>query len=97
MKKVSICAYMHMSCTYMILQMDAAISATRSDDTSRLKSQIGHYATLDCRSPIMPAIYDGTGSRTHLGINHPILAQFLCPVRELKAFSEDAAKCVFFF
>jgi hypothetical protein len=80
----------------MIHQMDAAISATRSDDTSRLKGQIGHYAAFNCRSPIMPPIYNGTGSRTHLGINHPILAQFLCPVRELKAFSEDADKCVYF-
>ncbi|KAG1760894.1 hypothetical protein EDD22DRAFT_780536 [Suillus occidentalis] len=72
--------------------MDAAISATCSNDTSHLKGQIGHYAAFNCHSPIMPPIYDGTGSRTHLGINHPILAQFLCPVRELKAFSEDADK-----
>ncbi|KAG1799963.1 uncharacterized protein BJ212DRAFT_1204510, partial [Suillus subaureus] len=41
---------------------------------------------------IHPAIYDGSGSHTHMGINHPILAHFLCPVRELKRFSEDADK-----
>jgi hypothetical protein len=66
--------------------MDATISATRSDDTSCLKSQIGHYAAFNIHSQIMPAIYDSTGSCTHLGSNHPVLAQFLCPVRELKEF-----------
>ncbi|KAG1763822.1 hypothetical protein EV702DRAFT_1051618 [Suillus placidus] len=76
----------------IIKKMDAAILATRSDDTSRLKSQIGHYAAFSLRSPIMPPIYDGTGSRTHLGSNHPVLAQFLCPVRELKEFAKDADK-----
>ncbi|KAG2365694.1 hypothetical protein BDR07DRAFT_1480949 [Suillus spraguei] len=60
--------------------MDATILATHSDDTSRLKSQI--------------AIYDGSGSWIHFGINHPILAHFLCPVRELKRFSEDANKAL---
>jgi hypothetical protein len=75
--------------------MDATISATRSDDTSRLKGQISHYAAFNLRSPIMPPIYDGTGSRTHLGSNHPVLARFVCPVRELKEFSKDADKCVF--
>lgn len=76
--------------------MDATISATGSDDTSHLKNQIGHYAAFNLHSPIMPPVYDGTGSRTHLGSNHPILARFLCPVRELKEFSKDAEKCVFF-
>ncbi|KAG2740252.1 hypothetical protein P692DRAFT_20753714 [Suillus brevipes Sb2] len=75
----------------IIKKMDTVISATRSDDTSRLKSQIGHYAAFNTKdNPIRPAIYDGSGSRTHMGINHPVLARFLCPVRELKAFSEDA-------
>ncbi|KAG1775615.1 hypothetical protein EV702DRAFT_972636 [Suillus placidus] len=71
--------------------MDAVISATRSDDTARLKSQIGHYAAFNTKDhPICPAIYDGSGSRTHMGFNHPVLARFLCPVRELKTFSDDA-------
>ncbi|KAG0693330.1 hypothetical protein DFH29DRAFT_1007397 [Suillus ampliporus] len=33
----------------IIKKMDAAISATRSDDTSRLKSQIGHYAAFNTK------------------------------------------------
>ncbi|KAG1733553.1 hypothetical protein EDB19DRAFT_1911541 [Suillus lakei] len=77
----------------IIKKMDATISATRSDDASRLKSQIGHYAAFNTKDhPIRPAISDGSGSRTHMGINHPVLARFLCPVRELKRFSEDADK-----
>ncbi|KAG2072057.1 hypothetical protein BDR04DRAFT_1153815 [Suillus decipiens] len=77
----------------IIRKMDATISATHSDDTSCLKSQIGHYAAFNTKDhPIHPAIYDGSGSHTHMGINHPVLACFLCPVRELKSFSEDANK-----
>ncbi|KAG1896790.1 uncharacterized protein F5891DRAFT_983207 [Suillus fuscotomentosus] len=79
----------------IIKKMDATISGTRSDDASRLKSQIGHYVAFNTKDhPIRPAIYDGSGSRTHLGINHPVLARFLCPVRELKRFSEDADKAL---
>lgn len=29
-----------------------------------------------------------------MGINHPVLARFLCPVRELKRFSEDTDKAL---
>ncbi|KAG2129710.1 uncharacterized protein EDB93DRAFT_109762 [Suillus bovinus] len=76
-------------------KMDATISATRSEDTSRLKSQIGHYAAFNTKDhAICPAIYNGSGSRTHMGINHPVLTRFLCPVRELKRFSEDADKAL---
>ncbi|KAG2067993.1 hypothetical protein BDR04DRAFT_1158352 [Suillus decipiens] len=79
----------------IIKKMDAAISATCSDDTSHLKSQIGHYMAFNTKDhPICPAIYDRSGLWTHLGINHPILAHFLCPVRELKRFSEDADKAL---
>ncbi|KAG1904173.1 uncharacterized protein F5891DRAFT_1184355 [Suillus fuscotomentosus] len=76
----------------IIKKMDATISTTHSDDTLRLKNQISHYTAFNLRSPIMPPIYDGTGSRTHLGSNHPVLARFLCPVRELKEFSKDTEK-----
>ncbi|KAG2033273.1 hypothetical protein BDR03DRAFT_985119 [Suillus americanus] len=79
----------------IIKKMDATISATRSDDASRLKSQISHYAAFNTKDePIRPAIYDSSGSRTHMGFNHPILARFLCPVRELETFSDDADKAL---
>ncbi|KAG2122548.1 hypothetical protein BD769DRAFT_1389630 [Suillus cothurnatus] len=59
------------------------------------KSQIGHYAAFNTKDhPIWPAIYDGSGLRFHMGINHPVLVHFLCPVRELKRFSEDANKAL---
>ncbi|KAG1720614.1 hypothetical protein EDB19DRAFT_1917834 [Suillus lakei] len=77
----------------IIKKMDATISATHSDDASRLKSQISHYVAFNTKDhPICPAIYNGSGLCTHMGINHPVLARFLCPVRELKRFSEDANK-----
>ncbi|KAG1818590.1 uncharacterized protein BJ212DRAFT_1298665 [Suillus subaureus] len=79
----------------IIKKMDATISATHSDDTSHLKSQIGHYAAFNTKDhPIYLAIYDRSSSWTHLGINHPVLVQFLCLVRELGRFSEDADKAL---
>ncbi|KAG0696259.1 hypothetical protein DFH29DRAFT_1004705 [Suillus ampliporus] len=46
----------------IIKKMDVVISATHSDDTARLKSQISHYTAFNTKDhPIRPAIYDGSG------------------------------------
>ncbi|KAG1881250.1 hypothetical protein F4604DRAFT_1922254 [Suillus subluteus] len=36
-----------------------------------------------------PAFYTGSSSKTHLGVNHPILASFLCPISQLAVFNGD--------
>ncbi|KAG2116939.1 hypothetical protein DEU56DRAFT_704880, partial [Suillus clintonianus] len=69
------------------------ISATHSDDAARLKSQIGHYvAPIPSDGGLKPAIYNGNPSRLHLGVNHPVLASFLCPVSQLTEFTRDPAE-----
>ncbi|KAG1726130.1 hypothetical protein EDB19DRAFT_1914745 [Suillus lakei] len=74
-------------------KMNTAISATRSDDAARLKSQIGHYAApIPSDGDLKPAIYNGNPSRSHLGVNHPVLASFLCPVSQLTEFTQDPAE-----
>ncbi|KAG2125264.1 hypothetical protein BD769DRAFT_1668995 [Suillus cothurnatus] len=79
----------------IIKKMDATISATCSDSTSHLKSQIGHCAAFNTKDhPVRLAIYNGSDLWTHLGNKHPVLAHFLCPVRELGRFSEDANKAL---
>ncbi|KAG1717853.1 hypothetical protein EDB19DRAFT_1651982 [Suillus lakei] len=78
--------------------MNTAISATRSDDAARLKSQIGHYAApIPSDGGLKPAIYNGNPSQSHLGVNHPVLASFLCPVSQLTEFTQDPAEYVLFY
>jgi hypothetical protein len=71
--------------------MNAVISGTRSDDATRLKVQIGHYAAPEpLKEGLKPTIYNGGSlSRAHMGINHPVLAYFLCPISALADFNRD--------
>ncbi|KAG2116899.1 hypothetical protein BD769DRAFT_1313100, partial [Suillus cothurnatus] len=63
---------------------------TRSDDSTRLKLQISKYVALNpAKDPVSPPIDDGSGQRTHMGINHPVLARFLCPIGEITRFQDD--------
>ncbi|KAG1846262.1 hypothetical protein F4604DRAFT_1688468 [Suillus subluteus] len=71
-------------------KMNTVLSATRSDDAARLKSQIGHYVVaIPSDGSMKPAFYTSSSSKTHLGINHPILASFLCPISQLAVFNGD--------
>ncbi|KAH0826082.1 hypothetical protein J3R83DRAFT_5824 [Lanmaoa asiatica] len=70
--------------------MNKTISMTRSDDTARLKDKIGHYAAPNpAMASLTPPVYTGSGSRSNLGVNHPVLARFLCPITLLATFDED--------
>ncbi|KAJ8594651.1 hypothetical protein M405DRAFT_808738, partial [Rhizopogon salebrosus TDB-379] len=61
--------------------MESAISGTRSDGSTRLKTHTGHYvAPNPAGAAVSPPIHDGSNRRTHMGINHPVLARFLCPI-----------------
>jgi hypothetical protein len=78
--------------------MESAISGTRSDDSTRLKTHIGHYvAPNPAEAAVSPPIHDGSGRRTHMGINHPVLARFLCPIGEIARFDEDSKTQGLFF
>ncbi|KAG1720077.1 hypothetical protein EDB19DRAFT_2044780 [Suillus lakei] len=74
-------------------KMTAVISGTRSDDATCLKVQIGHYAAPEpLKEGLKPTIYNGGSlSRAHMGINHPVLASFLCPISALADFNRDPA------
>ncbi|KAG2133239.1 uncharacterized protein EDB93DRAFT_1107619 [Suillus bovinus] len=75
-------------------KMNAIISGTRSDNATHLKVQIGHYAAPEpLKEALKPTIYNGGSlSRAHMGINHPVLASFLCPISALKDFNKDPAQ-----
>jgi hypothetical protein len=73
--------------------MNGIISATWSDDLTRLKLQIGHYvAPSPAKEPLSPPVNNSTSSRSHLGVNHPVLASFLCPIMVIKDYHQDPAK-----
>ncbi|KAG2136231.1 hypothetical protein BD769DRAFT_1709788 [Suillus cothurnatus] len=74
-------------------KMNGIISATQSDDSTRLKSQISHYAApLPAKEPLSLPVNNGTSSRSHLGVNHPVLASFLCPITAVKEYHQDPAE-----
>ncbi|KAG2029847.1 hypothetical protein BDR03DRAFT_879757 [Suillus americanus] len=73
--------------------MNCIISATWSDDSTHLKSQIGHYAApLPAKEPLSLPVNNGTSSRSHLGVNHPVLASFLCPIMAVKEYHQYPAE-----
>ncbi|KAG2152206.1 hypothetical protein BD769DRAFT_1658636 [Suillus cothurnatus] len=80
--------------TQIARKMNAVISRTRSDNATRLKVQIGHYAAPEpLQEALKPTIYNGGSlSRAHMGINHPVLASFLCPISALEDFKNDPAQ-----
>ncbi|KAJ8579614.1 hypothetical protein M405DRAFT_870119 [Rhizopogon salebrosus TDB-379] len=55
--------------------MESAISGTRSDDATRLKTHFGRYvAPNPAEAIVSPLIHDGSSRRTHMGINHPVFS-----------------------
>lgn len=75
--------------------MSGEIKNTRSTDASRLKFFIPKYASPDPDnlSIIKPPIVV-TKSKAELGLNHPLLARWLCPIDRLEEYDEDPAPYV---
>jgi hypothetical protein len=70
--------------------MESAISGTRSDDATRLKTHFGRYvAPNPAEAIVSPLIHDGSSRRTHMSINHPVLVRFLRLIGEIARFDED--------
>ncbi|KIJ58171.1 hypothetical protein HYDPIDRAFT_34427 [Hydnomerulius pinastri MD-312] len=71
-------------------KMTGMIKTTRSNDASRLGGKIAVYAAPDpSKEAITPPIATGSGGRSHLGLNHPVLARFIIPIDYLKLYDED--------
>ena len=69
------------------------IKNTRSTDASRLKALIPKYASpnpLDVTIIKPPIVV--TKSKAEMGLNHPLLARWLCPIDRLDEFDEDPAQ-----
>ena len=73
--------------------MNGHIKAIRSTDASHLKNSVPRYALPDPNKPnsLDPPIVT-SNDRAEMGLNHPILARWLCPAEYLESFDEDPAQ-----
>ena len=73
--------------------MNSDIKNTRLSDATHLKASIPRYCLLNPSDPtsLKPPILSTKG-RAEMGLNHPILAGWLCPADQLEAFDEDPEK-----
>lgn len=68
------------------------INNTRSIDATKLKSYIAQYAALEPhRAALDPPIVNING-RDQMGLKHPVLAHFICPMDVLADFDENPEK-----
>ncbi|KAG6377893.1 hypothetical protein JVT61DRAFT_14680 [Boletus reticuloceps] len=76
--------------TAICSKMNTDIKGTRSSDATHLKSSIPRYCLPNPYDPtsLSPPIINGKG-RAEMGLNHPVLARWLCPADQLEAFDED--------
>ena len=77
--------------------MNTTIKATQSNDATRLKTCIAQYALPNPYKPasLDPPIINANG-RAEMGLNHPILAQWLCPADQLERFDENPEQYVLY-
>ncbi|KAG9308734.1 hypothetical protein JVU11DRAFT_11522 [Chiua virens] len=73
-------------------KMNKTIHSTRSIDATSLKKQIVQYLLPDPhKEGLKPSIVNGCG-QAEMGLKHPVLAHFLCPVDQLEAYDKDPAR-----
>ncbi|KIM60586.1 hypothetical protein SCLCIDRAFT_26466 [Scleroderma citrinum Foug A] len=74
---------------HAITEMNKAIAGVRSDDVTRLRPHIGAYAApCPLQASLEPPL-STNGSRSSLGLNHPVLTRFLCPVSAREDYFSD--------
>ncbi|KAG6379029.1 hypothetical protein JVT61DRAFT_11455 [Boletus reticuloceps] len=70
-------------------KINHTINEARSNDTGKLRDNIASYVTPDLSvAVISPAIPSGS-SHSQLGVNHPVLPGYLCPIDSAKAFQDN--------
>ncbi|KAF8550588.1 hypothetical protein OG21DRAFT_1487667 [Imleria badia] len=73
----------------VLKKINHAMNEARSNDITGLREKIIGYATPNPRvAPLSPPIPPGS-SRSQMGLNHPVLAGYLCPVEYVKAFDRN--------
>ncbi|KAG6370181.1 hypothetical protein JVT61DRAFT_12328 [Boletus reticuloceps] len=68
------------------------INNTRSIDTTKLKSYIAQYAAPEPNKAALDPPIVNINGRDQLGLKHPVLARFICPMEALAAFDENPDK-----
>jgi len=90
--------YVHICAFYFLIwypKMKRIIASVRADDCARLKDRIATYVPANpAKDLISPPIQNRGSSCSHLGVNHPVLACFLCSITRLKEFEDDPDRWV---
>ena len=69
--------------------MNKTMKSTHSDNSLKLRKEVPTYAAPNPSvATLSPPIPPGS-SKTQMGLNHPILAQYLCPVKSVAMFNRD--------
>lgn len=75
--------------TNYYLQINVTIKGLRANDTARLRDKIASYIPRDpMKDAVLPPIHPSK-ARSQMGLNHPLLAQMLCPILSHEDFLKD--------
>ena len=72
--------------------MNKAIAGVHSDDATCLRPHIGAYAAPRPLQASLEPLLSMNGSRSLLGLNHPVLTGFLCPVSAREDYFSDPTR-----
>ena len=65
------------------------MSETRSSDSARLREKLPTYVLPNPRVNIMQPAVNGSTTKAELGLNHPQLTGYLCPVEFAAEYREN--------
>jgi hypothetical protein len=68
----------------------------RSSDSARLREKLPTYILQNLKVNNMKPTINTSTSKSELGLNHPQLAGYLCPVEYMTAFNENTEEYVVF-
>lgn len=66
------------------------MNETRSSDSARLREKLPTYILQNPKVDTMKPLINASTSKSELGLNHPQLTGYLCPVESVAAFNEGA-------
>ncbi|KAI6146030.1 hypothetical protein BKA82DRAFT_20491 [Pisolithus tinctorius] len=76
----------------IVAEMNITIGQIRSDDATRLRAYIGQYvAPRPLEAGVSPPI-TSAGSKSGMGVNHPVLARMLCPASARDEFIKNPSR-----
>ncbi|KAG8221170.1 hypothetical protein J3R82DRAFT_2727 [Butyriboletus roseoflavus] len=70
-------------------EINKAISETRSSDSAQLHEKLSTYILQNLKVNTMKSAINASIAKSELGLNHPQLARYLCPMESMAIFDKD--------